>query len=112
LTWRWNWISSPGETVSLTRFVAAARGDTADDNPQRSARQALSRATTIGWRAALSAHETAWAVRWADSDIVVAGDTAATQALRFAVYHLNSAANPADEHVSIGARALTGDSYL
>ena len=70
LTWRWNWISSPGETVSLTRFVAAARGDTTDDNPQRSARQALSRATTIGWRAALSAHETAWAARWADSDIV------------------------------------------
>ncbi|MGZ3195918.1 MAG: hypothetical protein ACXWJC_06530 [Croceibacterium sp.] len=33
------------------------------------------------------------------------------QALRFAVYHLNSAANPADERVSIGARGLTGDDY-
>jgi trehalose/maltose hydrolase-like predicted phosphorylase len=32
--------------------------------------------------------------------------------LRFAIYHLNSAANPADERVSIGARALTGDAYL
>ena len=32
-------------------------------------------------------------------------------ALRFALYHLNSAANPADERVSIGARALTGDDY-
>ncbi|HXC78621.1 MAG TPA: glycosyl hydrolase family 65 protein, partial [Candidatus Acidoferrum sp.] len=31
--------------------------------------------------------------------------------MRFAVYHLNSAANPADERVSIGARALTGDDY-
>jgi trehalose/maltose hydrolase-like predicted phosphorylase len=31
--------------------------------------------------------------------------------LRFAVYHLNGAANPADERVSIGARALTGDDY-
>jgi len=27
------------------------------------------------------------------------------------VYHLNGAANPSDEHVSIGARALTGDDY-
>ena len=31
--------------------------------------------------------------------------------MRFALYHLNSAANPADERVSIGARALTGDDY-
>ena len=112
LTWRWNWTSRPGETVSLTRFVAAARGGASDGNPQHAVREALSRATTIGWRAALSAHETAWAARWADSDIAVAGDTAAAQALRFAVYHLNSAANPDDEHVSIGARALTGDSSL
>ena len=31
--------------------------------------------------------------------------------MRFALYHLNGAANPADERVSIGARALTGDDY-
>ena len=31
--------------------------------------------------------------------------------MRFAIYHLNSAANPGDERVSIGARALTGDDY-
>ena len=53
----------------------------------------------------------AWADRWRSSDIEVGGDPAAEQALRFAVYHLNSAANPADEHVSIGARGLTGDDY-
>ena len=34
------------------------------------------------------------------------------RALRFAIYHLIGAANPRDERVSIGARALTGDSYL
>ena len=32
--------------------------------------------------------------------------------VRFAVYHLTSTANPEDDHVSIGARALTGDAYL
>ncbi len=40
------------------------------------------------------------------------GDGPAAQALRFAVYHLNSVANPDDERVSVGARALTGDEYL
>ena len=39
--------------------------------------------------------------RWHRSDIKVAGDPAAEQALRFAAYHLNSAANPADERVSL-----------
>jgi trehalose/maltose hydrolase-like predicted phosphorylase len=32
--------------------------------------------------------------------------------LRFAVYHLTSAANPEDERVSVGARGLTGDAYF
>ncbi len=44
--------------------------------------------------------------------MAVEGDEVAQRALRFAIYHLNSAANPADARVSIGARALTGDAYL
>jgi trehalose/maltose hydrolase-like predicted phosphorylase len=60
----------------------------------------------------LAQHETAWAERWQLSDIEVVGDSAAREALRFAIYHLNGAANPEDERVSIGARALTGDAYL
>jgi trehalose/maltose hydrolase-like predicted phosphorylase len=32
--------------------------------------------------------------------------------MRFAVYHLTSAANPEDERVSVGARGLTGDAYF
>ena len=75
-------------------------------------RSALDRAQRSGWRGVLEAHETAWADRWTCSDIVIEGDEEAQKALRFAVYHLIGAANPEDEHVSIGARALTGDSYL
>ena len=39
------------------------------------------------------------------------GDDTLQRALRFAEYHLISAANPEDEQVSIGARALTGEAY-
>ena len=60
----------------------------------------------------LAAHEHAWEQRWTASDVRVDGDATAQRALRFAIYHLNSAANPDDERVSIGARALTGDAYL
>ena len=57
------------------------------------------------------AHESAWHSRWEDADVKVEGDTFLQQALRFAAYHLISAANPEDERISIGARALTGESY-
>ena len=39
------------------------------------------------------------------------GDEEAQRALRFATYHLIAAVNPADEHISIGARGLTGEAY-
>ena len=79
--------------------------------PGTGARDKLDVARHLGWRGVLAEHEAAWASRWQCSDVEIAGDAAAQQALRFAIYHLNSAANPADERVSIGARALTGDDY-
>ena len=60
---------------------------------------------------ALAAHSAAWEGRWQQADIIVSGDEDLQRALRFAAYHLISAANPEDERVSIGARALTGESY-
>ena len=81
-------------------------------DPGAAARQTLNHVQSAGWPIALFAHEAAWAERWRCSDIEVEGDEDAQRALRFAVYHLNSAANPSDERVSIGARALTGDAYL
>ena len=111
LKWSWSWKSRPGQVVCFERSVAVARSDTQGLDPGRGARDKLGVARHLGWRGVVAAHEAAWASRWQCSDVEVDGDAAAQQALRFAVYHLNSAANPADERVSIGARALTGDDY-
>jgi trehalose/maltose hydrolase-like predicted phosphorylase len=89
-----------------------ARADTPEDDPAPPASAALARNRALGWRAVLAAHEAAWHARWVASDILIEGDDESQQALRFAVYHLTSAANPEDDRVSIGARALTGDAYL
>jgi trehalose/maltose hydrolase-like predicted phosphorylase len=59
----------------------------------------------------VTAHQSAWDDRWHASDIEIGGDPAAQQAIRFAAYHMNSAANPDDPYVSVGARALTGADY-
>jgi trehalose/maltose hydrolase-like predicted phosphorylase len=112
LRWDWRWRSLAGQTAQFDRLVGVARADTSEDDPAPKAQAALSRNRALGWRAVLAAHETAWDARWAVSDISIEGDDELQRALRFAVYHLTSAANPEDERVSIGARALTGDAYF
>jgi trehalose/maltose hydrolase-like predicted phosphorylase len=107
----WRWTTCPGQVVTFQRIVAIQRSDNAGADPSAATRGTLDAASRMGWRGVLSAHQNAWTARWLCSGIHVDGDAAAQQALRFAVYHLNSAANPADDHVSIGARALTGSGY-
>jgi trehalose/maltose hydrolase-like predicted phosphorylase len=107
----WSWRTRPGQVVSFERMVAVVRSDHAGPGPGDAARTILDVARRSGSAGIIAAHEAAWATRWECSDVQVEDDAAAQRALRFATYHLNSAANPADQHVSIGARALTGDDY-
>jgi trehalose/maltose hydrolase-like predicted phosphorylase len=107
--WRWN--ATPDQSAIFVRRIAFARGDAAD-NAEGAARAALQRARRTGISGLTQAHTRAWAARWDASDAVIEGDAIAQTALRFASYHLVSAANPGDPRVSIGARALTGDAYL
>ena len=112
LRWVWRWRSMAGQVAELDRLVAVARADTPEDDPAPPAIAALARNRALGWRAVLAAHEAAWDARWTASDVLIEGDDELQRAVRFAVYHLTSAANPEDDRVSIGARALTGDAYL
>ena len=112
LRWVWHWRSMVGQEATMERIVAVARADTAEDDPGPVAAAMLGRARAAGGQAILAAHETAWAGRWQASNVTIDGDPELERALRFATYHLNSAANPDDPLVSIGARGLTGDAYL
>lgn len=109
--WSWTWRSRPGQVVCFERLVAVTRSDTPSIDPGEGSRTALDAAQRLGWRGVVAEHEAAWVARWRKSDVEVGGDAEAQRALRFAIYHLNSAANPADDRVSIAARALTGDDY-
>ena len=109
--WSWHWTTRPGQIVHLVRLIAVARSDKLDTDPAQVAWGKLEAGRRLGWRKVVQEHEAAWSERWRRSDIEIAGDPAAERALRFAVYHLNSAANPSDERVSIGARGLTGEQY-
>ena len=107
---RWEWQAAAAQPATLIRFITAARSK--HEAQSRAAVAAMRQhALTQGTHALYAAHTRAWQERWHASDVLIAGDERAQQVLRFAVYHLIGAANPDDDRVSVGARALTGDGY-
>ena len=113
LRWAWRWRSVAGQVAELDRLVAVARADTPEDDPGPARRAPRWRAAAR-WAGAPCWPRTRPPGRRAGrrATYCIEGDDDLQRALRFAVYHLTSAANPEDERVSIGARGLTGDAYF
>jgi trehalose/maltose hydrolase-like predicted phosphorylase len=80
-------------------------------NPFDRSLEHLSQVVPKGTTSAVQAHAAAWEARWQAADIEINGANSLQHALRFAAYHLISAANPEDPRVSIGARTLSGPGY-
>ena len=99
-----------GQTYRIDRF-AAVGASSQDPQPREVAEAHLAAARARGMVDLIARHRDVWSARWEASDVRVDGDPEAQRALRFAAYHLVGAADPTDEHVSIGARAMTGVAY-
>lgn len=107
---QWTWQARREETARFDRSVVVYASREARD-PAVAAGEHLRRVSEAELDAHILRHAEAWEDRWRASEVEVAGDEMAQRALRFALYHLNSAVNPKDEYVSIGARSLTGHTY-
>jgi kojibiose phosphorylase len=106
---RWEWQASAGQPVQMQKIVACVTSrDTAQ--PMLAAPMLLETLISAGAAGLLAAHTRAWAARWERADIQIGGDDETQRQVRFALYHLIGAAH-ADEHASVGARALTGERY-
>jgi len=93
----------------VERFVAVERAG--GPAAHQAVTAALSRARSAGVVALHAHHRRAWRDRWRHADVSVEGDSDAQEALRFALYHLISAADPESDAASVGARAMTGPGY-
>ncbi len=56
-------------------------------------------------------HFDAWALKWKDCDILIEGDKAINNAVRFNIYHLLITANEFDPRANVGAKSLSGEGY-
>ena len=56
-------------------------------------------------------HSEAWHQTWRDSDIVIEGDSAAQQGIRFNIFHLHQTYTGEDPRLNIGPKGFTGEKY-
>lgn len=63
-----------------------------------------------GYETLLGEHRRAWAHRWRDADVTIAGDEPLQLAVRFALRHVLAAAAE-DGDAAVGARGLSGSRY-
>lgn len=99
-----------GQTSVLDKRVVVCSSRDIDD-PAGAAAALLRELAHLEAPALIDAHVAAWAARWRTGDALLADALLMQQQVRWALYHLIGAANPADEHASVGARALTGERY-
>lgn len=106
----WELRIESGRTYRLDRVVAVFTSrDQAD--PGRAASRRIHGLLGRDFGAMVADHVRAFERRRQSADVAIEGDGDAQRAVRFAAYHLIGAANPEDERVSVGARALTGGAY-
>jgi maltose phosphorylase len=56
-------------------------------------------------------HTAKWEEKWNNSDIIIEGDAASQQGIRFNIFHLNQTYTGKDERLNIGPKGFTGEKY-
>ncbi len=109
---RWTFRVEGGATFELQKAVAVYSSlDACNEPPAEAALACASRAAATGYSGLFAAHEAVWSERWQRADVVIEGDEEGQHALRYSIYQLLSAAPFHSEHLSIPARALSGQVY-
>lgn len=73
--------------------------------------EVLRKSADKGFEGLLEEQKQGWAEKWEVSDIVIEGDVAAQQAIRFNIFHLNQTYTGEDERLNIGPKGFTGEKY-
>lgn len=75
------------------------------------ATQVVENAAQKGFEKMLNEQKEAWEQKWAMNDIVIDGDVAAQQAIRFNIFQLNQTYTGKDARLNIGPKGFTGEKY-
>ncbi len=73
--------------------------------------EVIQKITQKGFNQMLQEQAMAWAAKWKESDIVIQGDAAAQQGIRFNIFQLNQTYTGEDARLNIGPKGFTGEKY-
>ncbi len=101
-----------GEVLSVYKYAAIL---SSENYPKADMMQEVQKKVKSivakGFQAMLEAQKNAWYAKWEKSDIVIEGDVAAQQGIRFNIFQLNQTYTGEDERLNIGPKGFTGEKY-
>jgi len=100
------------EEICIHKYVGIVSSQNHDkDKLMSSCKAATMRASSNGFETMKAAQAKAWGEKWTEADIVVDGDVAAQQGIRFNIFQLYQTYTGEDERLNIGPKGFTGEKY-
>jgi len=101
-----------GESVTIEKFgVTVSSENFPKEKLMMTAIKHLNAAFSKGFDQLLQEHSKAWLEKWKTSDIIIEGDLAAQQGIRFNIFQLQQTYTGEDERLNIGPKGFTGEKY-
>ncbi|MBD1394395.1 glycoside hydrolase family 65 protein [Mucilaginibacter glaciei] len=101
-----------GEVVTLLKYAANLSSQNyQSDELSAKALEMVERISQKGFDTMLAEQAAAWAEKWKHNDIVIEGDAAAQQGIRFNIFQLNQTYTGEDDRLNIGPKGFTGEKY-
>jgi len=103
---------SDGDTFTVTKYAAVLSSfNHPVEGLAGKAMTAAGAGAAKGFDAMLADHRKAWEKKWEHGDIVIKGDIAAQQGIRFNIFQLNQTYTGDDPRLNIGPKGFTGEKY-
>lgn len=101
-----------GQTASIYKIasISSSRDYPAEELVDHSKSNIID-AKTLGFEGLMEEQIQGWADKWKQSDIVIEGDIAAQQGIRFNIFQLNQTYSGHDARLNIGPKGFTGEKY-
>ncbi len=104
--------AAAGQTIEITKYGANATSrEMPADEIVGCCDAQLDAALATGFDELQAEHRAAWEHRWDISDVVIGGDPAAQQGIRFNIFQLNATFTGDDPDLNIGPKGFTGEKY-
>jgi len=104
--------ANQGENIAIYKYAVNVSSQNHKPEGLLSAcTNVLSEVSDKGFDKMLAEQAEAWKEKWNESDIIIEGDVAAQQGIRFNIFQLNQTYTGKDDRLNIGPKGFTGEKY-